>query len=295
MKKPGSRSFEATYPAITRWIREFGRVEIGTAGFSDKFVKAIDRDGIPWDGKGEYGSIDDALRDMEDGLKAFLETQGFDKRSSPGQRPTKQSAKKARKSPTKASQPQPSSEGERKVVRKVEKLDRVAEDLRRGGHFSITWLTTLKSLCEDPKAAGAFALFLARKIQKRMREKEAPRRYRELVNRAVREMKPYLDESTEERKEGLYDRLREIEKEQDEYKRISFGQVRIVHSMELVVVENALKSILREAEAPIWLYQAARDYAERYDSRHGTGLIPASAPMMQEIADFWRDHFGLSR
>jgi hypothetical protein len=65
--------------------------------------------------------------------------------------------------------------------------------------------------------------------------------------------------------------------------------------MELVVVENALKSILREDEAPVWLYQAARDYAERYDSRYGTGLIPASAPMMQEIADFWRDYYGLDR
>ena len=63
--------------------------------------------------------------------------------------------------------------------------------------------------------------------------------------------------------------------------------------MELVVVEDALKSILRDHEAPTWLYQAARDYAERYDSRFGTGLIPSSAPMMQEIADFWRDFHGI--
>jgi hypothetical protein len=28
---------------------------------------------------------------------------------------------------------------------------------------------------------------------------------------------------------------------------------------------------------------------------HGTGLIPSSAPMMQEIADFWRDFHGLGR
>ena len=62
---------------------------------------------------------------------------------------------------------------------------------------------------------------------------------------------------------------------------------------ELVVVEDALKAILRDDEAPIWLYQAAKDYAERYDSRHGTGLIPSSAPMMQEIADFWREFYGI--
>ena len=288
MKKPEPRSFEATYPAITRWIREFGRVEIGTAGFSDKFVKAIDRDGISWGGKGEYESIDDALRDMENGLKAFLETQGLDKRSSPGQRPTKRSAKKARKSPTKASQPQARSEGERKVVQKVEKLDRVAEELRQGGHFSITRLTTLKGLCEDPKAAGAFALFLARKIQKRMREKEAPKRYRELVNRAVREMKPYLDESTEERKERLWLLFREIEAEQNEYENIAWGAVRNVKSFDLLAVEHALKAVLRSYEAPFWLYHAARDYTGKTDQ-----LVPKSAPMVEEIAGFWRKHLGI--
>ena len=94
-------------------------------------------------------------------------------------------------------------------------------------------------------------------------------------------MKSYLDEPTKERKERLYELLREMREEQDEYKRISWGPVRIVHSKELLVAENALKSILRADEAPFWLYQAARDYAERYDSRYGTGLIPSSAPMMR--------------
>jgi hypothetical protein len=47
MKKQEPDSFEASYPTITRWIKEFGRIEIGTAGFTDDFVKAIDRDGIP--------------------------------------------------------------------------------------------------------------------------------------------------------------------------------------------------------------------------------------------------------
>jgi hypothetical protein len=69
----------------------------------------------------------------------------------------------------------------------------------------------------------------------------------------------------------------------------------MVRNRDLLVIENALRSIIFIVEAPTWLYQAARDYAERYDSRYGTGLIPASAPMMQEIADFWRDHYGLDR
>lgn len=89
--------------------------------------------------------------------------------------------------------------------------------------------------------------------------------------------------------------LREMEREQDEHRRIGWGTVRLVRSVELVVVEDALKSILRDDEAPAWLYRAARDYAERYDSRNGTGLIPSSAPRMQEIADFWREFHGIER
>jgi hypothetical protein len=290
MKRPGPQSFEATYPAITRWVKEFGRVEIGSDGFMANFVKAIDRGGMPWGGKDEYGSIDDALRDMEDGIQAFLESEGLDKRPSPRHRPTKRSARNARKSPTKASQDRPRSEGERKAVRKVEKLDRIAEELRQGGHFSITRLTTVKSLWEDPKAAGAFALFLARKIQGRMREEDAPKRYRELVNRAVREMKPYLDEPTEERKERLGSRFREIEAEQDEYENVPWGVVRNVKSFDLLVVEHALKAVLTSDEASFWLYHAARDYTGKTDR-----LVPKSAPMVDEIAGFWRKHLGIKR
>jgi hypothetical protein len=177
-------------------------------------------------------------------------------------------------------------------VDKIRKFADMTEALRRGQHFEITRLTSLKGLCEDPGAARSFALFLAVHARKIAEEKKATKRVKELMDKAIPEMKSYLDDPTKERKERLYDLLREIVEEQDEHKRISWGQVRIVHSMELVVVENALKSILWDHEAPFWLYQAARDYAERYDSRYGTGLIPASAPMMREIADFWGNSSG---
>lgn len=290
MKKPEPHSFETTYPAITRWVKEFGRVEIGTAGFTDAFVKAIDRDGSPWGGKGEYESIDEALRDMEKGIKALLEAQALGKRSSARQRPTKRRAKNATRSSTKAGQDQPLSPDERKAVKKVDKLGMIAEELRQGGHFSITRLTAIKGLCEDPKAAGAFALFLARKIQKRMREKDAPKRYRELVNRAVREMKPYLEEPADERSERLWSLFREIEAEQDEYENIPWGVVRNVKSFDLLVVEHALKAVLRGDEASFWLYHAARDYTGKTDE-----LVPKSAPMVEEIAGFWRKHLGIKR
>src|SRR5262249_25860733 len=73
------------------------------------------------------------------------------------------------------------------------------------------------------------------------------------------------------------------------------SSVRIIKSKDLLVAEEALKAILRPAEAPTWLYQAARDYSERYNARYGDGLIPDSAPMVEEIAGFWRKHYGTKR
>jgi hypothetical protein len=44
------------------------------------------------------------------------------------------------------------------IIKKIERLSQIAEALRKGKHFPITRLTTLKSLCGDPEAAPAFAL-----------------------------------------------------------------------------------------------------------------------------------------
>jgi hypothetical protein len=186
--------------------------------------------------------------------------------------------------------PQPPSP---QIIKKVKKLSEIADELHQGKDFPVTRLTTIKSLCGEPEAAAAFALFLAQRIQSKMRKEQSPVRYRELVDRAVKELKPYLTDPTEERKERLSSLCREIEAEQNEFERIGWNMVRILKSRDLVVVEESLKSVLKGHEAAIWAYQAAKDYAERYDARYGTGLIPRSTPMVEEIAGFWRKYYGI--
>jgi hypothetical protein len=177
------------------------------------------------------------------------------------------------------------------IVNKVKKLSEIAEGLRQGKHFEVTRLTTIKSLCGEPEAAAAFALFLAQRIQKKMRQEQSPKRYRELVNRAVKELKPHMTDASGERKERLSSLCQEMEAEQDEYKKIGWDMVRMLKSRDLVVVEESLKSVTKSHEAGFWAYQAAKDYAERYEARYGNGLIPSSAPMVDEIAGFWRRYF----
>jgi hypothetical protein len=306
--QPPTSPFDEMFPTIARWIsQKKGWVELGADHHSRSLVRALSGGGMVWEGSDEYESLDEALRAMDGGIAAWLEET----------RPDGSRGERAKKKPSPTSPGPPSSHKKssskmsarpkrddrvkpdatpavpRAVVEKVRKFADIAEALRRGEHFEITRLTTLKGLCKDPGAARSFALFLANHARKKAEEKKAIERVKGLMDQAIPELEAYLDDPTKERKDQLHDLLRVIEKEQDEYKRISWGQVRVVQSMELVVVENALKSILRDHEAPFWLYQAARDYAERYDPRHGTGLIPSSAPMMQEIADFWRDFYGM--
>jgi hypothetical protein len=169
----------------------------------------------------------------------------------------------------------------------------MAEALRRGDDFPITRLTSLKGLCKDPRAAWRFALFLAEHAGEKVAQGRCPERDKALAAQAVSAMKAYMDEPSPERGSRLRSLLREVEAEQDETRRVGWNQVRMISNRDLLVIENALRSIVFIVEAPTWLYQAARDYAERYDPRHGTGLIPASAPMVREIADFWRDFYGI--
>ena len=172
----------------------------------------------------------------------------------------------------------------------------MAADLRQGKHFNITRLTLLKSLCTDPQAASCFALHLAKLTLKKMKTGKQPSskaelRYRQLAAAGVREMTKYTREPTPEGQSSLWSLLRVIRDAQSDYERQPWRHVRIIHSRELLVVEKALECILRPDVSHILAYDLARRYAERYHARYGTGLIPESAPMVEDIAEFWGKHF----
>src|SRR5271166_4379057 len=270
-------SFEAAFPNITRWVKGFGTVEIGYDPQTGSFIRAIDKGGMAWSGESHYKSLDNAFEHLENGIKA---TTGTRMRSAKRKVISKPS--KTTKPPDRRKSHLPKDP----LARQIQKLDEIVEAIRRKENVQVTRLTVVKKLCENPEAAGAFAMFLARKSQARLREKQGNQRYRQLVNRAIREMKPYLADPTEARKERLWSLLWEIEAEQNEYENISWGMVRNIKSWDLLIVEKALRTILRTDEAPYWLYQAARDYV-------GSSMFleKASIPKIEEIARFWRRYF----
>ena len=174
------------------------------------------------------------------------------------------------------------------VATKLKKLVLLARDLRAGENFQITRLTVLKSWCEDPVAAGRFALHLAERSKDR-----ATKKYKPLIANALRQVKKHLANRAGQADEALWQALRELEDSQNEYRDTRWGRVRTIHCREAFLAEHVLRCVARPQESSHWGYQAARQYAERYNPRYGTGLIPESAAAVEDIAAFWaREHFG---
>jgi hypothetical protein len=191
------------------------------------------------------------------------------------------------------------------VLRKVRRLALLPDEARqRQFAVSITRLTVLQSLCQQPEVASRFVTHLAQRTRHKVEERakrpgylsmEEWARHREMIERAVAALENYLDQPSEEGRSRLWTLFHELAGEQNEYRRVYGGPVRVIKDNDLLLVEYALHTVLSdEASAPQWAYQTARCYAERYDPSHGTGLTPASAPLVQDIVDFWMQEFGLA-
>ncbi len=189
------------------------------------------------------------------------------------------------------------------VAPKIRRLANIAEELWEGEHFKITRLTTIKSLCEDAKTAAHFAFHIAQLTHGGMQEKACPQHlepekleyYKQVIDEAIRQMERYLGKPSEKEEDLVRARLSDVRAVQDRYEQQAWGPVRIIESTEVLIIEMALSCLLQPRASAEWGYRIARQYAECYDPRYGTGLIPESAPLVEDIADFWcQYHLGKS-
>lgn len=178
----------------------------------------------------------------------------------------------------------------------------MADDLKRGEHFNITRLAVIKSLCQDVETAARFTLHLARLAQKRQ-DWDSERQFysaaelkahRKLAAEAFDQIEAWLKRRSDSREWQLRELLWQAREANNEYRNIPYGAVRSIKSWRVLMVEKALYCALAgdETAAGYWAYQAARDYAEKYDPHYGSGLIPESAPLVADIAEFWLEQYG---
>ncbi|MEM7534400.1 MAG: hypothetical protein AAF639_19620 [Chloroflexota bacterium] len=182
-----------------------------------------------------------------------------------------------------------------KELAKVQKLAQMADELRQGEYFNITRLTTVKSFCKDEEAARQFVIHIAKRAHANMTQMEKPRMldaerwasFLSLADDAMLLLDTYQGELTDEYRQALSAVKSNLAKAQNEYRDIGWNTVRMVYSYELLIIENSIGVLLSRYGVEKLAYQVARDYAEKDDPRYGAGLSMESAPMVQDIVDFW--------
>jgi hypothetical protein len=174
------------------------------------------------------------------------------------------------------------------------KLAILADELDAGRSFPITRLTVLKRLCTEWEHAASFARYLAELARNHFRtapparlDAERVHTFGTRIDTALGCIHSYLAEPTRDAELALRAARRDLESAQDETRDTRWATIRTIHSRDALVVENAIHCILDPRDSATRGYRLGRDYAERYDPRHGTGLVPESAPLVRDIADFW--------
>ena len=190
-------------------------------------------------------------------------------------------------------------------LRRIRKLAGLPDEIRQSPWaVSITRLTVLKSLCREHERANRFVAHLARKTFEHLNQvKETSTRpatptersHREMMEQALEGLDTWQRTPSEKLRRTLSELHGRMVAEQNEHRNIPFGALRLITDGNLLLFEYALSCPLaHEREVGMWAYQTARQYAERYDPSHGTGLTPASLPLVQDIIDFWTTEYALT-
>jgi hypothetical protein len=179
-------------------------------------------------------------------------------------------------------------------VTAARKLVALADELARGTSFPITRLTVLKRLCAEWENAAPFACCLADLSRSHFRtappsllDAERVEAFRERIDTTIACIHSYLAAPTRDAELALRAARRELQSAQSETRDTQWATIRTIHSRDALVVEDAAECILDPRNSAAWGYCLGRDYAERYDPRHGSKLVPESAPLVREIAEFW--------
>ncbi len=189
-----------------------------------------------------------------------------------------------------------------KFAAKIKKWVEAAQQLRTQNirlALPITRLTSIKSLCQDDIAAKKFALHFSKQVEQQINtdsssntlSPEEWETHKTVIADGIEMMERYLETPTHEGKQFFGRLLKQINDLQgDDIRKVHWSTVHFVRSGYLLKLEYALRCFV-EPDFPAWAYKLARELVEDYEPQYGTGLIPSSAPMLLEIAEFWCQYY----
>lgn len=69
------RTFEQVYPALARWVAQYGWLEVGRTDESRSLIRALDAGGLVWEGGATAPTLSAALAEAETAVAAWLREQ----------------------------------------------------------------------------------------------------------------------------------------------------------------------------------------------------------------------------
>ena len=171
--------------------------------------------------------------------------------------------------------------------KRIRKLETSLKSLKNGTktYFSITKLTSIKSLCNNQEALRKYCMFLSAQVLNqpgKLPIRTTKKRVRLIFGELI------FDPINTEEAQGL---LRTLERSQNEIRKVGWNSVRIINSNNILILEYLLKALLSsEGMAQTYAYDATRTFVETYNPKYGTGLIVDSIYMFEKVIRFWQKY-----
>lgn len=73
IKQIVSSSFDKAYPNTTRWVEDYGWIEIGQTDYSTSLIRVLDEGGMIWESSQDYETVDEAMKALEKALADWME------------------------------------------------------------------------------------------------------------------------------------------------------------------------------------------------------------------------------
>jgi hypothetical protein len=150
------------------------------------------------------------------------------------------------------------------------KLQKIVGDIEESGHAELTRLTILKKWFEKPRRIPSFGIFIADQASRQTRKatEEAPEPFRE-VYEILADVDIFEPNIPRTDAINLHARLRAF---QNQHRDVKWTSVRVIHNMNLFLVESGLQLYLWHGNSPAEAYRLAANYCEHYEPRYGNGL-----------------------
>ena len=66
--------FDSAYPHVTRWVRNYGWIELGPSEPYQSMLRAFDSDGLVWESEAHIASLHKALRILDQHMEQWINT-----------------------------------------------------------------------------------------------------------------------------------------------------------------------------------------------------------------------------